>query len=118
KLTVVRYADDFVVMHDDRSMIEQAKGVVEQWLMGIGLRLKAEKTKISHTLEGEDPGFDFLGINIRQYKVGKYRSGKLTNSPFQVTSPILCLQASQFIYCLLGNFFWQRSYNSQGRSHR
>ena len=25
KLTVVRYADDFVVMHDDRSMIEQAQ---------------------------------------------------------------------------------------------
>ncbi|MBC6475140.1 MAG: group II intron reverse transcriptase/maturase [Hormoscilla sp. GM102CHS1] len=79
KLTIVRYADDFVIMHDDRSMIERAQGVVEQWLMGIGLRLKAEKTKISHTLEGEDPGFDFLGFNIRQYKVGKHRSGKLTN---------------------------------------
>ena len=79
KLTVVRYADDFVVMHDDRSMIEQAKGVVEQWLIGIGLELKVEKTNISHTLEGDNPGFDFLGFNIRQYKVGKHRSGKTTN---------------------------------------
>jgi len=76
KLTVVRYADDLVVMHDDRSMIERAKGVVEQWLKGVGLELKAEKTNISHTLEGNDPGFDFLGFNIRQYRVGKHRSGK------------------------------------------
>ncbi|MBC6478309.1 MAG: group II intron reverse transcriptase/maturase [Hormoscilla sp. GM7CHS1pb] len=79
KLTIVRYADDFVVMHDDRSMIEQARGVVEDWLKGIGLELKAEKTRISHTLEGESPGFDFLGFNIRQYKMGKHRSGKNSN---------------------------------------
>ncbi len=79
KLTIVRYADDFVVMHDDRSMIERAQGVIEEWLKGIGLELKAEKTRISHTLEGENPGFDFLGFNIRQYKVGKHRSGKLSN---------------------------------------
>ncbi len=79
KLTIVRYADDFVVMHDDRSMIERVQGVIEEWLRGIGLELKAEKTQISHTLEGENSGFDFLGFNIRQYAVGKHRSGKLTN---------------------------------------
>jgi len=79
KLTVIRYADDFVVIHDDRSMIERVKGVVEQWLTGIGLEIKAEKTNISHTLEGNNPGFDFLGFNIRQYKVGKHRSGKSTH---------------------------------------
>ncbi|MBC6474122.1 MAG: hypothetical protein GDA48_16025, partial [Hormoscilla sp. GM102CHS1] len=77
-LTVVRYADDFVIMHKDRSKIEEARKVVEEWLAGVGLELKAEKTKISHTLEGESPGFDFLGFNIRQYKVGKNRSGKNT----------------------------------------
>jgi len=79
KLTIVRYADDFVVMHNDRSMIERAQGVIKEWLKGIGLELKAEKTRISHTLEGENPGLDFLGFNIRQYKVGKHRSGKSTN---------------------------------------
>ncbi|MBO1348732.1 MAG: group II intron reverse transcriptase/maturase [Hormoscilla sp. GUM202] len=79
KLTVVRYADDFVVLHDDRSMIKKAKREVEEWLARIGLELKAEKTHISHTLEGKEPGFDFLGFNIRQYEVGKYRSGKSTH---------------------------------------
>ncbi len=76
ELTVVRYADDFVVMHKDRSKIEKAQGVIEKWLREIGLELKAEKTRISHTLEGENPGFDFLGFNIRQYRVGKYQSGR------------------------------------------
>jgi len=79
KLTIVRYADDFVVMHDDRSMIEQAQGVIEEWLKGTGLEIKAEKTRTSHTIEGENPGFYFLGFNIRQYAIGKHRSGKSTN---------------------------------------
>jgi len=79
KLTVVRYADDFVVMHENREVIEQARKVVQEWLSEIGLELKAEKTHISHTLDGEKPGFDFLGFNVRQYKVGKHRSGKNTN---------------------------------------
>ncbi len=64
------------VMHKDRSKIEKAQGVIEKWLREIGLELKAEKTRISHTLEGENPGFDFLGFNIRQYRVGKYQSGR------------------------------------------
>ena len=41
--------------------------------------MKPSKTRITHTLqtlEGEPPGFDFLGFEVRQYPVGKYRSGK------------------------------------------
>jgi len=75
----VRYADDFVVMHENQEVIEQAKEVVQKWLSEIGLELLAEKTRISHTLNGEKPGFDFLGFNVRQYKVGRYHSGKNTN---------------------------------------
>ncbi|WP_293109053.1 group II intron maturase-specific domain-containing protein, partial [Moorena sp. SIO3I6] len=36
----------------------------------MGLELKPSKTKIVHTFDG----FDFLGFNIRQYKVGKNHS--------------------------------------------
>jgi RNA-directed DNA polymerase len=45
----------------------------------MGLELKPSKTRITHTLNetgNEKPGFNFLGFNIRQYKVGKYTSGK------------------------------------------
>ena len=38
----------------------------------IGLQLHPQKTTISHTLHGEDAGFEFLGYQVRQYPVGKY----------------------------------------------
>ncbi|MBO1346801.1 MAG: group II intron reverse transcriptase/maturase [Hormoscilla sp. GUM202] len=75
-LTVVRYADDFVVMHKDKEMVEMAQKVIADWLRGIGLELKHEKTQITHTLKGENPGFNFLGFNVRQYEIGKYYTGK------------------------------------------
>ena len=67
--TVVRYADDFVVLHAERQVIEQCAEVGREWLKPLGLELKASKTRIAHTLkkvEGQG-GFDFLGFNIRQY---------------------------------------------------
>ena len=76
ELTVVRYADDFVVMHKDRKMVEKAQEVIADWLGKIGLELKPEKTQITHTLNGENPGFNFLGFNVRQYEAGKYHTGR------------------------------------------
>jgi len=75
---VVRYCDDFVVLHEDPKIIQQCKIEIEEWLKPMGLKLKPSKTRITHTLavsEGE-PGFDFLGHNIRQYPIGKTKSGK------------------------------------------
>src|SRR5579862_7940815 len=59
---VVRYADDFVVLHADRRVIEQCGEVARNWLKPIGLELKASKTRLAHTLEkvDGDAGFDFL----------------------------------------------------------
>jgi RNA-directed DNA polymerase len=39
------------------------------------LELKPSKTRITHTLEG-DAGFDFLGFNVRQHRVGKTHSAR------------------------------------------
>jgi RNA-directed DNA polymerase len=76
---VVRYADDFVVLHEDRDVIEQARQLAARWLASVGLELKPEKTRIGHTLHPIDgrAGFDFLGFEVRQYPVGYHRSGKL-----------------------------------------
>jgi RNA-directed DNA polymerase len=71
-LALIRYADDFVIMHQDLEVVLGARKVIEEWLKPIGLELKPEKTRIAHTLdeyEDEKPGFDFLGFNIRQYEV-------------------------------------------------
>jgi RNA-directed DNA polymerase len=81
-ISVIRYADDFVVLHQDIKVINRCKETIEKWLIDIGLELKPSKTRITHTLDtyfDEKPGFDFLGFNIRQFSVGKYSSGKSTN---------------------------------------
>ena len=75
ELTVVRYADDFVVIHKDRETILKAQEAIAEWLRGIGLELKPEKMSITHTLKGDNPGFNFLGFNVRQHEVGKYHTG-------------------------------------------
>ena len=78
-LSLIRYADDFVIIHHDLNVVKNCQNIIENWLAQIGLELNQEKTKIIHTLhehEGKKPGFDFLGFNIRQFPVGKYRSGK------------------------------------------
>jgi len=81
-ISLIRYADDFVVLHKDESVIQEAKQLIEQWLNGLGLELKESKTRVCHTLhrtDGEEAGFDFLGWNFRQYPVGKNHTGKSTN---------------------------------------
>ena len=73
---VIAYADDCVVLHEDRQVLEHCQQLLMTWLAQIGLALNAAKSCISHTLEGDQPGFEFLGFHIRQYRVGKYHSGK------------------------------------------
>ncbi len=77
-LSLIRYADDFVILHEDIKVVLKAKAVIQEWLNQIGLELKPEKTKIAHTLEeyeGSKPGFDFLGFTVRQWKVKSTKQG-------------------------------------------
>ncbi len=78
KPTVIRYADDFVVLHAELSAVERAQKTASEWLAGMGLQLKPSKTRIRHTLHEHagNVGFNFLGFNIRQYPAGKTHSGK------------------------------------------
>lgn len=80
-LSLIRYADDFVLLHEDKAVIERCRELISEWLKGIGLELKPEKTRLTHTLKPElsedgKAGFDFLSFHIQQYPVGKYRSTK------------------------------------------
>ncbi|GAA5532145.1 group II intron reverse transcriptase/maturase [Deinococcus aluminii] len=70
-VAVVRYADDFVVLADERSKVEDARKKLEAWLGIRGLSLSEEKTRIVHLREG----FDFLGFNIRQFPTSKRKKG-------------------------------------------
>ncbi|WP_330203129.1 group II intron reverse transcriptase/maturase [Cyanobacterium sp. Dongsha4] len=77
-LSIIRYADDFVIFHKDIKRIMECKEFIEKWLKELGLELKPSKTRITHTFNeyNGNTGFDFLGFNIRQYKVGKTHTGK------------------------------------------
>lgn len=71
KLKVIRYADDFLVIHASKEIVEYCQERLKSWLALRGLELSQEKTSIVHTSDG----FDFLGFNVRQYpkpKTGYY----------------------------------------------
>ena len=77
-LSLIRYADDFVIIHEDINVILACQKIIADWLSDIGLELKPSKTKLTHSLneyEG-NVGFEFLGFHIQQHKVGNYRCAK------------------------------------------
>lgn len=77
QLSVIRYADDFVILHPDKTVVQRCQQITTEWLKDMGLELKPEKTRLSHTLkttEEGNVGFNFLGFTIRQDEVGKYKS--------------------------------------------
>ena len=79
---LVRYADDFVILHEDITVVQRSREIISEWLKDMGLELKPSKTRVSHTLhehQGEAPGFNFLGFNIKQWEVSKHHSGKHLN---------------------------------------
>lgn len=58
--TLVRYADDFVILCATREQAEQALSCAQRLLGALELRLNPEKTRIVH----RDEGFDFLGFTF------------------------------------------------------
>jgi RNA-directed DNA polymerase len=82
-LSFIRYADDFVVLHKDKLVVQGCREIISEWLVGMGLELKPEKTRLTHTFKDElsedgKAGFDFLGHHIQQYPAGKHRSSVST----------------------------------------
>ena len=89
-ISLIRYADDFVILANKKSQIIEMRDLVTKWLAKMGLELSPSKTRIGHTLlnpiipekeseDHKDSGFDFLGFNVRQYEVNDNHSGKSSN---------------------------------------
>src|SRR5258707_7777275 len=80
---LIRYADDFVVLHAEEGEVRKAQQLIATWLQGIGLELKPSKTRLSHTLSDYqgNVGFNFLGFSIRQFPVGKTHTGASKGKP-------------------------------------
>lgn len=80
---LIRYADDFVILSEHPEVIQQCRSVLQDWLQDVGLMLRPDKTRLTHTLEAalsEDgsAGFDFLGHHIQQHPTGKYQAAKVS----------------------------------------
>jgi Retron-type reverse transcriptase len=68
--TLVRYADDFVVMCRTRSACEQAEERIRVILGRLGLELHPDKTRRVRLFDGEE-GFDFLGCHLHKHLSGR-----------------------------------------------
>lgn len=67
--TLVRYADDFVILCHSRRDRDEAYRVVRHVLQYLKLQLHPEKTKLVNLSWGND-GFDFLGCHLRKQLSG------------------------------------------------
>ena len=67
--TLVRYADDFVVMCDTTAAVEEARQRVSTVLTRLGLELHPEKTRTVDLSRGRE-GFDFLGCHLHKRMSG------------------------------------------------
>lgn len=68
--SLVRYADDGVVMCRSREQAERALAQVRGILAGLGLRLHPDKTRVVDLREGRE-GFDFLGCHFHARVSGR-----------------------------------------------
>jgi RNA-directed DNA polymerase len=68
--TLVRYADDFVVVCRSRRECEQAEERIRVILARLGLELHPDKTRRVELYDGKE-GFDFLGCHLHKRLSGK-----------------------------------------------
>lgn len=68
--TLVRYADDFVVMCDTAEACAEAARRIGIILAGLKLELHPEKTRTVELTDGRE-GFDFLGCHLRKRVSGR-----------------------------------------------
>jgi group II intron reverse transcriptase/maturase len=68
--TLVRYADDFVVICRTKSQCEQAEARIRVILERLGLELHPDKTRRVDLFDGKE-GFDFLGCHLHKRLSGQ-----------------------------------------------
>lgn len=71
-LGFVRYADDFLLLHQNKIILELCVEETRKWLAQVGLTINEEKSAIRDGRQG----FLFLGfqiIQVRKLKIGRYK---------------------------------------------
>lgn len=78
--SVVRYADDFVILCESKEEANSMYGKLKPYLKKRGLQLAEDKTKVTHVTDG----FDFLGFTIRKWETRK----RVYNAKTGIKEPI------------------------------
>lgn len=71
-LGIIRYADDFVLTHRNKEILELCIAETHKWLATVGLEISEEKSSLRDTRDG----FQFLGFKItvvRKPTAGNYK---------------------------------------------
>lgn len=71
-LGIVRYADDFVLIHENRQVLDMCVIETKKWLSQVGLEISEEKSSVRDSRGG----FKFLGfqiITVRKRHIGRYK---------------------------------------------
>lgn len=71
-LAIIRYADDFVLIHRNKEILDLCIIETKEWLKTVGIEMSEEKSALK---DGRN-GFEFLGfqiIQVRKVKVGNYK---------------------------------------------
>jgi RNA-directed DNA polymerase len=82
--SLIRYADDFVVVCDTYDLAIKLQIDIENFLSKRGMELSKTKTKITHITQG----FDFLGFNIKVFTIANtfYNAFQITKDPKNIIS--------------------------------
>jgi len=90
QVSIIRYADDFVIIHESYDVVNACKKFVEQWLKeNAGLSLSEAKTTIVNSANGfEFLGFQFISITEKETAKTKCRASVSAKSKKRLTSKI------------------------------
>lgn len=103
-LGITRYADDFVIIHRNKEIMEMVIEEIKNWLKTVGLEISQEKS----ALRLASQSFVFLGFSITYVKVqGRFRvkitpSKKNIKNIVQKTRNIIQCNKSASAYKLIG----------------
>ena len=91
-LSIIRYVDDFVIIHKDENIIREAKAEISKWLWdGPRLVLSEEKTAIRNT----NKSFNFLGFTCITITRGSSTRAKIY--PSRLSQARLLLKVRQIV---------------------
>ncbi len=118
----IRYMDDFVLIHHDKKVLENAKKVIEDILnKKYKLKLNAKKTKIVNAKEG----FSFLGYTYKI--VNKKTIVKLKKEAYEKikkkVKKVYYMYESGYLdfnsaFCSIMSYWYNRKYGSQMKVRR